>query len=587
MQNWLTLAGVQIASGRFEDALQSSDRAIDREPENAMAHCSRGIALQSLRRVEEALQSYRTALSIDSSNIIAANNLGMLLHDLGRDAEALAVLEKPLGNDSTTAPAQRAVVYTTLAAVQLKLQRFEAAEDSCRRALRFSPDHVPAHNNLAQALKERGQLADSVAQQRIAVQLSPGDARRHSALLFDLTYLDGLDAGDCAREHRQFGERYGAPLRAPAAFSNVRDPDRRLRVGYLSPDFRAHSVAFFLEPLLAAHDRTCVEVTCYANLAQPDPMTHRLRGRADRWRDVWHLDDNRLSELIRNDGIDILVDLAGHTANNRLGVFGMRSAPVQVTWLGYPNTTGLREMDYRLTDEWADPPGPSDSLHTEKLVRLPHGFLCYAPLGDCDVALSPASANGFVTFGCFNSSAKMNERVFDVWCNILADIPDARLLLKSRQLDSPVWQQRFIESFERRGIQPARIELRGHASTLNEHLATYDRVDISLDTFPYNGTTTTCEALWMGVPVVALAGDRHAGRVGVSLLHGLGLDELIAATPDDYRRVAVTLARDPGRLVAYRSTLRTRLLHAPLTDAAGFARDIEAAYRDIWRVWCG
>jgi predicted O-linked N-acetylglucosamine transferase (SPINDLY family) len=587
MQNWLALAGAQIAGGRFDDALLSSERVIDQEPENAMAHCVRGIALQSLRRTEEALQSYRMALALDASNIIAANNLGLLLHGLGRDAEALATLEKPCCDDSMAESAQRAVVCTTLAMVQLQLGQPEAAEGSCRRALQLSPDHVPAHNNLAQALKERGRLAESVAQQRIAVRLSPGDARRHSAMLFDLNYLEDLDAEDCAREHRQFGEFYGSPTQSPAGLPNNRDPDRRLRVGYVSPDFRAHSVAFFLEPLLTAYDRGVVEITCYSSLATPDPMTHRLRGHADRWRDVWHLTDNQLSGLIRDDGIDILVDLAGHTANNRLRIFGMRSAPVQVTWLGYPNTTGLREMDYRLTDEWADPRGHGDDWHTERLIRLPRGFLCYKPLGDCPVTPAPSLANGYVTFGSFNSGAKMNERVFDVWGGILAAIPDARLLLKARQLDSADWRRRFVESFARRGIESDRIELRGHAATLNEHLATYDRVDIALDTFPYNGTTTTCEALWMGVPVVALAGNRHAARVGVSLLYGLGLDELVAATPDAYRRVAVTLARDPGRLVAYRSTLRTRMNQAPLTDAAEFARDIEAAYRDMWRAWCG
>jgi predicted O-linked N-acetylglucosamine transferase (SPINDLY family) len=245
-------------------------------------------------------------------------------------------------------------------------------------------------------------------------------------------------------------------------------------------------------------------------------------------------------------------------------------------------------MDYRLTDEWADPPGSTDELYTETLVRLPHGFLCYKPLDDSpDVAPLPATQNGHVTFGCFNNSAKINDKVLDVWSGILADLPDSRLLLKSRQLLGPGMQQRFRGEFARRGVAPDRVEMLGAVNSTLDHLALYGRVDIALDPFPYNGTTTTCEALWMGVPVIALAGDRHAGRVGASLLHGIGLDELIAASPDEYRRLATGLAGDQVRLNAYRSTLRSRMQNAPITNAAGFARDIEAAFRDMWRKWCG
>jgi predicted O-linked N-acetylglucosamine transferase (SPINDLY family) len=244
-------------------------------------------------------------------------------------------------------------------------------------------------------------------------------------------------------------------------------------------------------------------------------------------------------------------------------------------------------MDYRLTDEWADPPGASDELYTEILLRLPHGFLCYKPLDDCpDVTTLPALQNGHVTFGCFNNSTKVNHTVLDTWCRILSGLPDARLLLKSRQLHDAGMQQRFLEEFTRRGIDPNRVEMLGRVNSTNDHLALYGRVDIALDTFPYNGTTTTCEALWMGVPVIALAGDRHAGRVGVSLLHGLGLEELITSSPEEYRELGTALAHDHDRLAAYRSALRPRMRGAPLTDAAGFAHDIEGAFRDMWQKWC-
>lgn len=584
---WMMLANAQASSGRLDEAVHSCDRIIALQPGNADAHSNRGIALYSLRRLPRAEQAFRTALSLDPSLISAGNNLGVILNDLGRSAEAIQVFEKVIADNPSALSTQRASLYANLAMAQLRCHLFEAAEQSCRIALQLDQACVPAHNNLAQALKERGLLAESVAQQRVAIRLSPEGAGLHSNLLLDLNYLPDFDAQECAREHRLWGERYGAPGGSVAAHSNTPDPDRRLRIGYLSPDFRAHSVAFFIEPLLSAHNRDRVEVTCYANQLQPDPMTHRLRGVADRWRNVWGLDDNKLVQLVRSDGIDILVDLAGHTSGNRLGAFGRKPAPVQVTWLGYPNTTGLREMDYRLTDEWADPPGVSDELHTETLVRMPHGFLCYKPLDDCpDVGGPPQARNGHITFGCFNNSTKVNNNVLDAWCGILTDMPDARMLLKSRQLHGPGLHKRFREEFARRGVDPDRVEMLGRVNSTFDHLALYRRVDIALDTFPYNGTTTTCEALWMGVPVIALAGDRHAGRVGVSLLHGIGLDELIAASPDEYRRLANDLARDSDRLVAYRSTLRPRMRDAPLTNAASFARDIEAAFRDMWKKWC-
>jgi predicted O-linked N-acetylglucosamine transferase (SPINDLY family) len=584
---WMMLANAQASSGRLDEAIHSCDRIIALQPGNADAHSNRGTALYSMRRLPQAEQAFRAALSLNPSLISAGNNLGIILKDLGRSTEAIQVFEKVIAGNPSAPFTQRASLYANLAMAQLRSNLFEAAEQSCRTALQIDPSCVPAHNNLAQALKERGLLAESVAQQRVAIHLSPQGAGMHSNLLLDLNYLPDVDVQECAREHRLWGERYGAPGGRVAAHSNAPDPERKLRVAYLSPDFRAHSVAFFIEPLLAAHNRDRVEVTGYANLLQPDAMTQRLRGIADRWQNVWNLDDNRLAALVRKDGIDILVDLAGHTSGNRLKLFGLKPAPVQVTWLGYPNTTGLREMDYRLTDAWADPPGISDELHTETLVRLPHGFLCYKPLDDCpEVSAAPAIQNGHVTFGCFNNSAKVNGKVLDLWCAILTDLPGARLLLKSRQLHGPGLHERFRDEFARRGVDPDRIEMLGRVNSTIDHLALYGRVDIALDTFPYNGTTTTCEALWMGVPVIALAGDRHAGRVGVSLLHGIGLDELIADSPDRYRRLANDLAHDNERLVAYRSSLRARMRSAPLTDAAGFARDIEAAYRDMWRRWC-
>ncbi len=585
---WMMLASAQAASGALNDVVQSCDRVIALQPGDASAHSNRGVALYSLRRLDEAEQAFRTALSYAPSLVSAGNNLGMILKDLGRNAEAIQVFEKLIAENASATAVQRASLYGNLAYIQLHSDLFEAAERNCRIALQLDPACMSACNNLSQALKGRGLMQESVAQQRVAVTLDPGNTVLHSNLLLDMNYLMDLDAVECAREHRLWGERHAKPEDQATDYRNKRDPDKRLRVGYVSPDFRGHSVAFFIEPLLSAHARDRVEIFCYANLLKPDPMTNRLHKLADQWRNVWGMKDDRLSALIRDDGIDILVDLAGHTSGNRLGVFGRKPAPIQVTWLGYPNTTGLREMDYRLTDEWADPPGASDDLYTETLVRMPRGFLCYRPLDDSpEVSLPPAAGSGHITFGCFNNSAKINTAVLDIWGWILRDMPNARLLLKSRQLNGPALRERYLHEFTNRGIDPNRIDMLGRINSTVDHLALYGGVDIALDTFPYNGTTTTCEALWMGVPVIALAGDRHAGRVGVSLLHGIGLDELIADSPQEYRRVAVDLARNRERLIAYRSVLRARMREAPLMDAAGFAWNIEEAYRAMWRRWCG
>ncbi len=584
---WNLLASAQAASGAMEDVVRSCDRIIALEPENAAAQSNRGVALYSLRRLLQAEQAFRSAISIDPTLISAGSNLGMVLKDLDQIPEAVEVLEKLIAANPAAPAAVRAPLYANLALVQLRSHQFEQAELSCRLALQLDPAYVPAHNNLAQALKERGLLTDSVVQQRVTISLSPASAEMHSNLLLDLNYLPDFDAAECAREHRLWGEKFGAPAGSVMTHSNMPDPDRRLRIGYVSPDFRAHSVAFFFEPLLSSHNRENVEVYCYANLLQPDPMTHHLRGMASQWRNVWGMDDNRLAALIRGDSIDILVDLAGHTRGNRLSAFGRKPAPVQATWLGYPNTTGLREMDYRLTDEWADPSPASDHLCTESLVRLPKGFLCYKPLDDSpEVSTPPVTRNGYITFGCFNNSAKVSETVLDAWGRILTALPSARLLMKSRQLHGPGLQKRFLDELSRRGIDPDRIEMLGRVNSTIEHLSLYGRVDIAFDTFPYNGTTTTCEALWMGVPVVTLAGDRHAGRVGVSLLQNIGLPELIADTVYDYERIAVELAGSTENLARYRSAMRHSMRNAPLLDAAGFARSVESAYRDMWRNWC-
>jgi predicted O-linked N-acetylglucosamine transferase (SPINDLY family) len=357
-----------------------------------------------------------------------------------------------------------------------------------------------------------------------------------------------------------------------------------LRVGYVSADLRDHSVAFFIEPVLAARDRDEFHVTCYYNFPRADAVTARLRAQSDGWRDVAPLSDEALARLIREDGIDVLVDLSGHTAHNRLLTFARKPAPVQMTWLGYLNTTGLGAMDYRITDARACPPGPLDTLHSEALVRLPDSQWCYrAPAKSPEIAALPASAGKRITFGALTNLAKISAATIEVWSRLLRDDTKSQLRIAGRGMSAVEGAMRA--AFERRGVAADRLELLEHGP-FQDYLASHGSIDIMLDTFPYTGGTTTCHALWMGVPVVTLAGDTATSRGGASLLYAVGLPELVADTPNRYVETASALAADLGRLRALRATMRERMRSSPLMDEARFARNLEAAYRAAWRKWC-
>jgi len=360
-----------------------------------------------------------------------------------------------------------------------------------------------------------------------------------------------------------------------------------LRVGYVSPDFRRHPVASFIEPILAAHDRKRFEVFCYAVHLKPDAVTARLKALADHWREIGSLDAEAAANLIREDGIDVLVDLAGHTANNRLAVFARKPAPMQATYLGYPGSTGLPAIDWRITDAVADPLGAAEALHTEKLMRLPETFQCFQKPSDAPaIGPVPMLKAGHVTFASFNMLAKVHPALVARWAGILHAVENSRLVLKAAPFRDAGTRAHYHAMFATHGIAAERIELLGYIQSPAAHFALYNRIDVALDTDPYNGATTTCEALWMGVPVVTLAGRSHVGRVGTALLTHLGLEDLIAATPEDYVARAVSLARDPAKLASLRETLRPRMEASSLTDPARFTKALEDAYREMWRQWC-
>lgn len=524
--------------GRFDDACQAFLQATRLRPNyseamDALAHAY--IALYDWPAAVEVLQAI---IAIWPSKAEMHCNLGTVYQAMGRTADAIAAYEAALKLNP-----RLAVALNSLGSAFLAQNDFERAEDCYRRCL----------------------------------EANPADLRARSNLLMLLNYLPDADPAKVLAEHREWGRV--AQARIPRLPGVTPEPvaGRRVRVAYLSSDFREHSVASFIEPVLRHHDRARFEVCCYSDLPTPDATTQRIREMADLWRDITKLTDAEAARLIRDDRIDILFDLAGHTGNNRLGIFAAQPAPRQVTWIGYPNTTGLATIGWRITDGVADPEG-EDAYYSEALLRLPGCFLCYQPPTDAPVvAPLPAQANGAVTFGSFNNYSKLNTGVLRLWADVLHAVPDARLLLKCPALTDTGVQTRVRAEFETLGITPERLDLLGHTRGRAEHMALYGRIDIALDTFSYNGTTTTCEALWMGVPVVSLAGRHHAGRVGASLLAAAGLADWLADSPEAFVAIARRRADDISALARLRASLRGQVQASPLCDAEAYTRGFEAA----------
>ncbi|MEO8559473.1 MAG: tetratricopeptide repeat protein [Rhodospirillales bacterium] len=516
-------------------------------------------------------------------------NHAKALGDLGRHAEAEVALRLALRLAPDLAQAN-----TNLGNLLTRAGRLEEAEPFLARATQLQPELWRAHFNLATLLQRRGRLDDARHAVERALSLAVDAVEAHQLrLLLALYSGDGTDEA-LFDLHRQAAGAIARQNNLPTRYhANAVDPERRLRIGYVSPDLRAHSVAYFFEGVLAAHDRQQVEVFCYSDVGRPDEVTKRLRATTDHWRDIRKFDLDRLAAQVQTDRIDVLIDLAGHTRDNRIGLFARKAAPLQASWIGYPATTGLDTIDFRFTDAIVDPPGTSEALHSETLVRLEPCFLAYRPPTDAPQAAGgpgdcPALRGEAPVFGSFNNIAKLSAATVETWAALLHAVPEAKLVLKSSGVadrQSFAW---FDDILASKGVMAERIEFLPFAPTMAEHLALYRRIDVALDTFPYNGTTTTCEALLMGVPVIVLAGapTRHAARVGQSLLHAMGLDEFVAADRAEYVAKATNLARDHARIGELRGSLRNKLLASPLCDAPGLTRQVEAAYRKFWRQWC-
>ncbi len=615
------LATILKDQQRLDDAQQHFQAAVRLKPDDAGPYVNLGLLRESQQRLDEAVASFRAALEVDPRCILAQHSLGAVWKKQGKYSEAMAAYQAAIDIDPSYVPAHLGQGYLYLTqelgeqaiaccAEAIRLDpdcaqaynnmgvafagdgRHDDAIVNCRRAIDLKPEFSMAYSNAAVSLQALGQLDEAIEYHRQAVALFDGDddddAGRHSNLLYAMNYHPRYDAATLFAEHRAWGQRWADPLTAASAgHANDRAPDRRLRVGYVSPHFRGHAVNFFSEPILAAHDPATCEVFCYSDLSphQQDETTRRLRGYADHWRDILGQSNDQLAGLVRGDQIDILVDLTGHiSGGKRMLLFARKPAPIQMAYIGYQNTTGMLAMDYRLTDEYSDPSGVTDALHTEKLVRLPTTFFCYRPSpGAPDVGDSPAATAGHVTFGSVNAFSKITPDVLKAWAEILLRVPNSRLIIRADMTES--LRARLLETFAGHGVGAERLELVNRL-VRPLYLELIKRMDIALDPFPFNGHTTTCDCLWQGVPVVTLSGQTYVSRFGGSGLKTLGLDELIADTREGYLETAVALAGDVERLARLRATLRERMAASPLLDFTTFTHNLEAEYRRTWQNWC-
>ncbi len=565
--------------GQMDEAIAAWRQAIALEPGHPEAHNNLGGALRDRGQLDEAIAAWRQAIALEPGHPEAHNNLGGALRDRGQLDEAIAACRQAIALKPSFPEA-----HSNLGNALQEKGQLDEAVAAHRQVTVLSPSYAEGHNNLGIALKEKGLLDEAIAAFRQAIALKPNYVEAHSNLVYTLHFHPAYVAQALAAEHRCWNLRHAAPLKKfIRPHRNDRSPDRRLRIGYVSPDFREHPVGRFLLPLLAQHDHQRFEVVCYAQVPVPDAITQRLRSYTDGWRSIMGLSDIQAADLIRRDGIDILVDLTMHMGHNRMLLFARKPAPVQVTYLAYCSTTGLETIDYRLSDPYLDPPGGDESFYSEQTIRLPETYWCYQPsIAAAEAGPLPLLESAHITFGCLNNFAKVSEPALATWAALLRAIPNSQLLLHAHEGSH---RQRLLARLEREGIKGKRVEFAGFMPA-EKYFDLYRRIDIALDTFPYGGGTTTCDALWMGVPVVSLAGQTAVGRGGLSILSNVGLPELVARSPEQYVEIAAGLAGDLPRLSRLRGTLRERMARSPLMDGARFARHVEAAYRAMWRKWC-
>jgi protein O-GlcNAc transferase len=569
---------VQARQDRLAEAVRSYAEALRLWPQYAEAHIALGDVLTRLSRLEEAEAHYRHARRLRPEVALIYNNLGIVLAAQARLAEEQAKLAQT-PTRWFGAPQSPSRLAGTAEAEKKRAEAMACYE----QAVRIQPDYSDALSNLANGYLNQGRQDEALACFRKALAARPEDPVLHSAVLFASHYPASYDPDACFAETLRWAEKFADPaarLQAPQPVA--RDPDRRLRIGYVSADFRSHVVGRYSEAVVAAHDRDAFEVFCYANVPQADPVTERIKAAADHWRVIAGRSDADTAQQILQDRIDLLFDLSGHTMANSMGVFVRKPAPIQVTHFGYPSSTGLATMDYRITDGFCDPPGQTERWHTEKLVRLPETFWCYVPWASPEIGPVPAQRAGEVAFACACILSKVTTEMMSLWAQILTALPKSRMFLVAGA--GPVGDEGVRATFAKHGIAAERVTLVPRQG-VEGYLRLFQEVDVVLDVYPFTGCNTTADALWMGVPVISLVGPTAATRQGLSILSQVGLEDLAVPTPEAYVETAVRLAQDLSQLRALRGQLRERVQRS-MGDVARFTRQLEAAYREMWKTYC-
>jgi protein O-GlcNAc transferase len=615
MNNINEISGLALSclkNGKLQEAEQLYQEILNSQPDDCNALHFLGVVYYCLKQYNLAISFIKKALLSKPDYFDAYNNLAIVLQEIGHLDEAVSCYQQAIQFHPVSY-----LPYYNLGNLFKEKGQFEKAIDCYQKALQANPDLIEAYTQLGRIFDERGQIESGISCYKYALQLNPnlfeeltnvgillgqqskldeaevyfrralevkpsGFPAYHN-LLFNMCHNSKHDVLTIFNEHRKFAEQYE---RSPyyTSFPNDRNPKRIIRIGYVSPDLRKHPVSYFLEPVLQQHNKEQFEIFCYSNSAIEDEVTGRLHEYSDHWRNIVEMSDRRAAELVRNDRIDILVDLAGHTANNRLLMFAMKPVPLQVSWIGYLSTTGLSAIDYKITDNNADPTDMTEQFHTEELLRLPECFLCYLPIRDSpEIGPLPVLSTGHITFCSFNKFFKFSEEIVSLWSTILKRVPDSLFMLKS--ICDEATGHYIRNRFAKKGVREDRIIISSWDPS-PKHLESYNLVDIGLDTYPFNGLTTTCEAMWMGVPVINLAGTAYHSRVGISLLSNAGLKDLVAETRDQYIEIAVNLAKDMKRLRSFRDQLRDMMKTSPLCHAERFTANLETSYRQVWKKWC-
>jgi len=580
-ESWSNLSGILHDKKHYKDAIDACLKAVELNPSLPGAHNNMGLVFMALGELKKAEKHFNRAIRLKPDHAEAFNNLASLFSRSSRLDDAEACVRRALEFRP-----DYAVACAKLGDILNQKGMLGEAEAAARRAIEMNPKYSDGHNVLGMALVAQGKGEEAAAAFRKAIACMAKTIYAHSNLILTLHYLPGVTQESIYEETRRWNAEHGA---SQAEFmrphNNIPNPERRLKIGYVSADLKQHPVGFFFLPVIQNVNRKQFEVFCYANMVREDNVTKKIRALADHWRDISLISDEEASQTIRDDKIDILIEITGHAGNHRMVMFARKPAPIQVLSGGYYCTSGLDAMDYILSDATETPEGEGQWF-SETVVRMPHGYICYAPPDYApDVNSLPALEKGYVTFGCCNNLAKINDQVIRLWADILNAVLNSRLSLRANTLDDKATAQHVHDRFQKLGIAPERVALAGKAPH-KAFLAHYHEIDIALDPFPYTGGLTTCEALWMGVPVISIMGQTFPGRHSASHLRNVGLNDWVVETAGEYLALAEKHSHDTKKLAILRATLRDQVAKSPLCNGELYTRNLEAIYRRMWRDWC-